>query len=88
MTSHNQSFATKWVDGHAPEGEEILGNPDPSSLIDLGSSFQVVQQMKRVPITKSTLTTLAGAAALPMVPLVVLVTPADKLLRAVLKMLI
>jgi hypothetical protein len=88
VTSHNQSFATKWVDGHAPEGEEILGNPDPSSLIDLGSSFQVVQQMKRVPITKSTLTTLAGAAALPMVPLVVLVTPADKLLRAVLKMLI
>jgi len=44
--------------------------------------------MKTVPIHKSTLTTLAAAAALPMVPLVVLVTPADKLIRAVLKMLI
>jgi len=42
VTSHNQSFATKWVDGYAPQGDEILGNHDPSSLIDLGSSFQVV----------------------------------------------
>jgi hypothetical protein len=88
VTSHNQSFAAKWIDGHAPQGDEILGNPDPSSLIDLGSSFQVVQQMKRVPINKSTLTTLIVAAALPMVPLIVLVTPADKLMRAVLKMLL
>jgi hypothetical protein len=88
VTSHNQSFASKWIDGHEPRGDEILGNHDPSSLIDLGSSFEVVQQMKRVPINKSTLTTLAAAAALPMVPLVVLVTPADQLIRAVLKMLI
>jgi hypothetical protein len=88
VTSHNQSFAAKWIDGHAPQGDEILGNPDPSSLIDLGSSFQIVQQMKRVPLNRSTLATLAGAAALPMVPLVVLVTPADQLLRAVLKMLL
>jgi hypothetical protein len=88
VTSHNQSFAAKSVNGHAPRGDEILGNPDPSSLIDLGSSFQVVQQMKVVPINRSTLTILVASAALPMVPLVVLVTPADKLIRVVLKMLI
>lgn len=87
VTSHNQSFAAKWVDGHAPKGDEILGNPDPSSLIDLGSSFQVVREMKPVPINKSTLITLAAAALLPMVPLLVLATPADQLIRAVLKML-
>ena len=87
VASHNQSFATKWVDGQAPQGDKILGDPDPSSLIDLGSSFQVVQAMRPVPVNKSTLITLATAAALPMVLLVVLVTPADKLVRAVLKML-
>jgi hypothetical protein len=43
--------------------------------------------MRVVPINKSTLITLAAAAALPMVFLVVLVTPADRLMRAVLKML-
>jgi hypothetical protein len=87
VTSHNQSFATKWIEEHAAQGDEILGNPDASSLIDLGSSFQVVQEMKPVPINKSTLISLAAAAALPMVPLIVLVTPADELVRAVLKML-
>jgi hypothetical protein len=88
VTSHNQSFAAKWINGRAPQGDEILGNPDPSSLIDLGSSFQVVQQMKVVPINRSTLTILIAAAASPMVPLIVLVTPADKLISVVLKMLV
>jgi hypothetical protein len=88
VTSHNQSFATKWIDQRAAQGNELLGDPDASSLIDLGSSFQVVQEMKPVPINKSTLLTLVGAAALPMVPLVVLVTPADELVRAVVKMLL
>jgi hypothetical protein len=88
VTSHNQSFAAKWIGGHALQGDEILGNPDPSSLIDLGSSFQVVQQMKPVPINRSTLIALAAAGALPVVPLVLLVTPADELVRGVLKMLV
>ncbi len=65
-----------------------MGDPDASSLIDLGSSFQVVQDMKPVPINKSTLITLLVAAALPMVPLIVLTTPADELVRAVVKMLV
>jgi hypothetical protein len=88
VTGHNQAFASKWIGEHAAQSDGILGNPDPSSLIDLGSSFQVVQEMKPVPINKSTLVTLAGAAALPMVPLVVLATPTDELVRAVLKMLL
>jgi hypothetical protein len=87
VTEHNQAFAKKWIGNQTSAGDEILGNPDPSSLIDLGSSFQVVQEMRPVPINKSTLITLAAAAALPMVFLVVLVTPADRLMRAVLKML-
>jgi hypothetical protein len=88
VTSHNQAFANKWVDGHWSQGDEILGNPDPSSLIDLGSSFLVVQEMKPVPIDKWTLATLVAAAALPMVPLVLLATPADELMRAVFDMLL
>jgi hypothetical protein len=88
VTSHNQSFATKWIVEHASQGDELLGDPDASSLIDLGSSFQVVQDMKPVPINKSTLITLVAAAALPMVPLIVLTTPADELVRAVVKMLV
>jgi len=43
--------------------------------------------MGPVPIDKPTLINLAIAAALPMVPVVLLATPADELIRLVLKML-
>lgn len=87
VTNHDQLFDTKWIHREHPQDEVILGNPDASSLVDLGSSFTVIREMGIVPIDKPTLVTLAMAAALPVVPLVLLVTPADELLRAVLKML-
>jgi hypothetical protein len=65
----------------------ILGNPDASSLIDLGASFTVIRQMSLVPIDKPTLLALVAAAALPMIPMILLVTPADQLVKTVLKML-
>ena len=72
--------------GTTPD-EVILGHPDPSSLIDLGSSFTVVRQMGIIAIDRQALVTLALAAALPMVPVVFLATPVDELVRLVLKML-
>jgi hypothetical protein len=71
VTSHNQSFPANWINGHAPEGDEILGDPDPASLINLGRSFHVVQQMEVVLINRSPLIILIACAALPMVPLIV-----------------
>jgi hypothetical protein len=87
VTNHDQLFDTKWIHKKHLQDEVILGNPDASSLIDLGSSFTVIREMGIVPIDKPTLFTLAIAAALPVVPLVLIVTPADELLRAVLKVL-
>ena len=87
VTDHNQQFDQKWIQNkHSPD-EVILGSDDPCSLIDLGSSFLVVRQMGIVPIDKPTLVTLAVAAALSMVPVVLYATPAETLVRAVLKML-
>jgi hypothetical protein len=87
VTMHDRLFDQKWVQNQERPDEEILGNPDASSLVDLGPSFTVVRQMGLVPIDKLTLVTLALAAALPMVPVVLYATPADELVRAVLKML-
>jgi hypothetical protein len=87
VTMHDRLFDQKWIQNQERPNEEILGNPDVSSLVDLGSSFTVVRQMGLVPIDKPTLVTLALAAALPMVPVVLYATPADELVRAVLKML-
>ena len=51
------------------------GNPAASSLADLGSNFTVVRQMQLAPIAKLILISLAISAALPMVPVVLYVTP-------------
>ncbi len=87
VTIHDQQFDEKWIQGQQQPDEEILGHADASSLIDLGSSFTVVRQMSLVPVNKPTLITLALAAALPMVPVVLYATPADEIVRAVLKVL-
>ena len=80
VTIHNQLFEKKWIQKKEPAGETLLGNPDASSLADLGSSFTVVRQMGIVPIDKPTLITLAISAALPMVPVVLYATPTDELI--------
>ncbi len=86
VTIHNQLFERKWIQEKQHAGEMLLGNPDASSLADLGSSFTVVRQMHLVPIDKPTLIALAISAALPMVPVVLYATPAPELIR-ILKLL-
>ena len=87
VTKHDQLFDAKWIHGQRSPEDTILGNPDASSLADLGSSFAVVRQMRIVPIDRPTLITLAVAAGLPIVPVVLFVTPANEVIGDVLKML-
>jgi hypothetical protein len=86
VTIHNQLFEQKWIQEPRHAGETLLGNPDASSLADLGSSFTVVRQMRLVPIDKPTLIALAVSAALPMIPVILYATPTPELIR-MLKML-
>ena len=86
VTIHNQLFDQKWIQEKQRTGETLLGNPDATSLADLGSSFTVVRQMRLVPIDKPTLIALAISASLPMIPVVLYATPAPELIR-MLKML-
>jgi hypothetical protein len=87
VTIHNQLFEKKWIEKKEPAADTLLGNPDASSLVDLGSSFTVVRQMGLVPIDKPTLIILAISAALPMLPVVLYATPTNELIGAILKML-
>jgi hypothetical protein len=87
VTRHNHEFDAKWIHSENASKDSILGNPDASSLVDLGSSFTVIRQMTIVPVDKPTLFSLALAAVLPMIPVIVLTTPVDEIVHAVLKML-
>jgi hypothetical protein len=87
-TSYVQAFDTKWIQGLSPEREPLLGTADIQSLADLSNSFSVVREMKIVLIEKNLFFGLAVSAVLPMIPLIIIATPADQLIRAVLKLLV
>ncbi|QLG88403.1 hypothetical protein HQ393_09165 [Chitinibacter bivalviorum] len=90
VMQHNRQFEQKWLRGETkqyPDDEAILGNPDVSSLVDLGSSYDVVRQMRIVPITKDAVLTLAAATLLPLVPLLLTMMPMEELLKRLLGML-
>src|SRR5262245_5439195 len=49
---HLDEFEAKWLHGGAAEGELLVGNPDVSSLTDMASSFDVLREMRVIPITR------------------------------------
>lgn len=87
-TAYARDFDDKWIRGVVPGREPLLGTPDIGSLADLGGSFSVIRDMKIVLIDKKLLLGLAIPTILPMIPLLILATPTDKLVHAVLKLLV
>jgi hypothetical protein len=87
VTAHNQAFHARWFDAESHKGEGLLAEPDPSSLADLGASFSVVRDMRPVPFDRRAFFTLSLAAALPMLPVIIIATPANEVISAVMAML-
>ena len=81
VQQHNEMFHHKWIEGYPPADEGPLGNPDMSSLVDLGSSFDVVRQMSFFPAGRSQLIQVAVIACLPGLPLTFLILPFADVLR-------
>lgn len=77
---HNQAFHDKWIKGEGDQ-EPPLGNPDMSSLVDLGSSYLVIREMNVVPVSRRQMLQVAGVACLPGVPLLFLALPVMDVIR-------
>ena len=82
-----QAFNDKWVRGGAA-GEPLLGTADLQSLADLGNSFGVIRNMRLVPISSPQVFTLALAALLPMLPLVLFVVPLEEIVAGFVRSLL
>ncbi len=87
VTAHDQAFHAKWFNSPIRKGEELLGNQDASSLADLSTSFQIVRDMRPIPLDRRMFISLALSAAAPMLPVFLIATPADQIIKTVLKML-
>jgi hypothetical protein len=76
-----REFDAKWLRGGAPADESLLGSGDIQSLADLGNSFQVVREMRIVPIKRDDLLRLVGATLAPIVPLALTMMSLEELLK-------
>ena len=79
-----ESFDHKWVRSAYP-ADELLGTGDIQSLADLGNSFQVIREMRIVPLALTDISRLAGAAAAPLAPLLLTVFSFEELVVRALK---
>jgi len=83
---HAQLFDEKWING-AGVAEDIveipLGSPDTSSISGLKSSYETVKRMRFFPFGVRALVVLAAAALIPMVPLMLMEFPLQKILKAI-----
>jgi hypothetical protein len=82
------SFESKWIDGPAAAREVMLGNQDPSSLIDFISSYNVVRGMQIIPVSRQLVTHVAAQAAAPFLLVWLFATPLDEIVLRLLRVVI
>lgn len=85
---YTKEFHEKWIEGKRDDNEPLVGSADIQSLADLGNSFEVVQSMQSVIISKATVVAFLAAALLPFTPLLLTVYPFDELLARLVKMVL
>ncbi|HTS05973.1 MAG TPA: hypothetical protein VMP68_10360, partial [Candidatus Eisenbacteria bacterium] len=56
-------------------------------VADLGSSFSLVENRKKAPITRKLLQQLAVRTAIPFVPIIIFGTPTGELIQAAMKLI-
>lgn len=74
-----REFRQKWMSG-APAEEPLIGSGDIQSLADLGNSFASAEQMRLVPVQPPSLLAFVAAFLVPILPLVLTMMSADKLI--------
>ena len=86
VSRHHLAFEAKWINGDGASGEaaaDPLGSPDASSLADLSTGYQIIQEMRPVPVTKQSIVPLVLAALLPFVAVAATQAPFKQILGAV-----
>lgn len=81
-----REFEDKWLRGGSPPGEPLLGSADLQSLADLGNSFDVVREMRLIPLTRLTVVQLAVISLLPVAPLLLTMVSLEELVKRLLQL--
>ncbi|MGC1759983.1 MAG: hypothetical protein WA742_11555 [Candidatus Cybelea sp.] len=76
-------FHDKWIVPEADAKEPLVGSADIQSLADMAGSYEIVQTMRSVPISAQMILAFAGAALLPVGPLLLTLMPLSEILKKV-----
>lgn len=79
-------FRQKWILGGPREGEPLLGTSDIQSLADLANSFNVISEIRILPLSKQAFLRLVVLIVLPLVPLALTVIPAREIAQRLFKL--
>jgi hypothetical protein len=82
------TFDDKWARKAGPPPEAMIGSQDPSSLIDYISSYDVIREMRVIPIGKRAVIYIGVLAAAPFAPVWLFATPLDRVIGEILKKLL
>lgn len=85
---YTAAFEEKWIQGKNPDNEPLMGTADIQSLADLGNSYAVVKEMNMAPFVYQDVLRLAASAAVPLVPLALLVFSPEELVEKILNFLL
>jgi hypothetical protein len=85
-SAYVQDFDAKWIKGKFWGNERLLGAEDIQALACLAVSFEVVREMKVVLLDKEVLLNLVIPAMLPILVLVLVASPTDELVNAILRL--
>ena len=83
-SKHSTLFESRWF-VRDPPTSELLGASEISSLTDLASAYFVARSIQTVPFGRGTIIATALAAALPMIPVVLLEVPLREILSRIAK---
>ena len=83
-----EDFRQKWLAGAAPQNEQLVGSADIQSLADLANSFEVVSEMRTLPISRNTVMRLVVLIVLPLLPLTLTMIPLSEIVDRAIKILI
>jgi hypothetical protein len=83
-SKHSVRFERKWFVRNPPE-EELMGASEISSLTDLATAYFVAEGIQTMPFGRGTFLTVALAAAIPMIPVVLLEVPLQEILTRLAK---
>jgi hypothetical protein len=85
-SAYVQDFDAKWIRGKIWGNERLLGAQDIQALACMALSFEVVRDMKTVLLDKEILLNLVIPAMLPILVLVLVASPTDEIVNAILRL--